>query len=88
MSTLIATVWLSLPIPKDVLERARDEVLRETGVKVFNRLRGVDGQGSNGRQNECYFEWNLGPFNGSFDEKVFGQAWTALLHKIEALDTK
>lgn len=65
-----------------MLERARDDVLAETGVKVFSRLRGVDGGGFNGRPGECYFEWNLGPANGSVEDSVFVDAWKAFLDKL------
>lgn len=72
--------------PQAVLERARDEVLEKTGVKVFGRLRGTDGEGSNGRPGECYFEWNMGPTNGSIDDAVFAEAWAAFLDAVESCE--
>lgn len=70
------------PALEAVLERSRDEVLEETGVKVFRRLRGVEGQGAHGRPGECYFEWNMGPANRSIPDEVFLGAWRAFLGKV------
>lgn len=66
------------------LERARDDVLAEKGIKVFNRLRGTNGEGFNGRPGECYFEWNVGPLNVSIPDELFVEAWTSFLDKIRA----
>lgn len=66
-----------------LLERARDEVLDETGIRVFSRLRGVSGQGSSGRPDECYFEWNMGPANGAIEDEVFVDAWRRFIEAIE-----
>ena len=63
----------------DVLDAARDAALRETGVRVYRRLRG-EGVGEGG--SECYFEWVIGPEQlGLSDELVLG-AWAAFLRAL------
>lgn len=51
---------------------------------MFNRLRGTGGAGLYARPGECYFEWNVGPANGSIEDEVFVEAWAAFLNKIGA----
>ncbi|CAM9605184.1 unnamed protein product, partial [Sphacelaria rigidula] len=58
------------------LLQARDEVLEERGVRVFNKLRGTPSmEESTSPQAECYFEWNIGPMNGCIENEVFVDAW-------------
>jgi len=63
----------------DVLDAARDAALRETGVRVYRKLRG---EGVGAESSECYFEWVVGPGQlGLSDELVLG-AWAAFLRAL------
>ena len=61
------------------LDAARDAALRETGVRVYRKLRG---EGVGPESSECYFEWVVGPGQlGLSDELVLG-AWAAFLRAL------
>ena len=61
------------------LDTARDAALRETGVRVYRKLRG---EGVGAESSECYFEWVVGPGQlGLSDELVLG-AWAAFLRAL------
>lgn len=67
-----------------MLETARDEIVAEKGIKLFGRLRGIDGEGSRGRPGECYFEWQIGPANEPIKDNVFVEGWSVFLDKLRS----
>mmetsp|Transcript_21558 Transcript_21558/g.68611 ORF Transcript_21558/g.68611 Transcript_21558/m.68611 type:complete len:225 (+) Transcript_21558:229-903(+) len=56
------------------LDAARDAVLRERGVRVYSRLRGV---AVGPEADECYFELTLGPRHLEVADAVYVGAWRA-----------
>lgn len=59
------------------LEARHDVVLKTTGYRLWNRLRGPGHTVAAGSGNEHYFEWSMGPRNSAISIDVFCEAWKA-----------
>ena len=65
----------------DDLDAARDAALRETGVRIYCRLRG---EGVGAERSECYFEWVVGPEQLELSDELVLGAWAAFLRALPA----
>lgn len=69
---------------EEALEAAHTHVREETGLRLWNRLRGrgyrapPTGAAAAQREEELYFEWNMGPANAAQPTELFVTAWRAL----------
>lgn len=87
---VVSLVHVHLACDVETATRARDAAAAETGVVCFSRIRPVEvgphasatatGGGGGVR---CYFEFNMGPLNGSLPEHTWTTGWEALLTHLQ-----
>eukprot|EP00928_Gymnodinium_smaydae_P028868 TRINITY_DN21900_c0_g1_i1.p1 TRINITY_DN21900_c0_g1~~TRINITY_DN21900_c0_g1_i1.p1 ORF type:complete len:400 (+),score=51.46 TRINITY_DN21900_c0_g1_i1:65-1264(+) len=74
----------------DGLEEAHARVQKETGIRLWNKLRGQGYRRGNadtiGSSEEQYFEWNMGPANALLPMKDFLKGWDALAKELMVPD--
>ncbi len=65
-------------------ETARDIVLHDTGVSVFNRIREIPEVDSSRELSfGSYFEWTIGTMNGSIKNEVILNSWKKFLEVLQ-----
>merc|ERR1740121_3341194 len=73
------------------LEASHARVMKETGIRLWNRLRGPGYPAAQGMKDapsptEQYFEWNMGPANSQIPTQDFLQGWQALAMELMTPD--
>lgn len=67
-------------------ETARDIVLHDTGVSVFNRIREIPEIDSSRKLGfGAYFEWTIGTMNCSIDNEVILNSWKIFLEVLQSV---
>eukprot|EP00965_Chrysotila_dentata_P239141 6202921-Pleurochrysis_carterae.AAC.1 len=66
------------------LDAARDEVLAELDIKLYNKLRAC---GVGPGKDECYFEITVGPNNIEIPDDVFVHAWSCFFEALQKAES-
>jgi len=76
-----AMVHCYLAGDRDELERHHDEAAAESGVRLWNRIRGAGHPSPDAAAPRVYFEWSVGPGNVDVPDASVRAGWLAFLRR-------